>query len=51
MNEAQGWLQRSFERAHKNIQQRPQHLRPRRYRTDATTTVRETGRTSSQKKK
>jgi hypothetical protein len=32
MNKKQGWLERSFERAQENIKQRPEHLRPRRYR-------------------
>jgi hypothetical protein len=28
-----GWLERSLERARQNIQARPEHLKPERYRT------------------
>lgn len=32
MKERSGWLGRSLERAHENIQARPEHLKPARYR-------------------
>jgi hypothetical protein len=33
MEERSGWLERSLERARENIQTRPEHLKPERYRT------------------
>lgn len=32
---APGWLNRSLDRAHRNILQRPEHLKPARYRRGA----------------
>lgn len=33
MDERSGWLGRSLERARENIQARPEHLKPERYRS------------------
>lgn len=33
MEERSGWLERSLEQARVNIQARPEHLKPERYRT------------------
>jgi hypothetical protein len=38
MEERSGWLGRSLERARENIQARPEHLRPARYRNQKTDT-------------
>lgn len=35
MNIEEGWLERSLEQAHQNIQARPEHLKPARYRANA----------------
>jgi hypothetical protein len=32
MEPRSGWLERSLERAHKNIQERPERLKPEKYR-------------------
>ena len=32
MDERHGWLERSLERARENIEARPEHLKPNRYR-------------------
>ncbi len=32
MEERSGWLGRSLDRVHQNIQARPEHLKPERYR-------------------
>jgi len=34
MEERSGWLQRSLDQARANIEARPEHLKPARYRTD-----------------
>ncbi len=33
MEERSGWLERSFKQARANIEARPEHLKPERYRT------------------
>jgi hypothetical protein len=50
MTEKSGWLGRSLERARQNIEERPEYLKPERYRTKkagvavATSKKRSTGR-------
>lgn len=34
MNDQRGWLERSLQRARQNIEQRPEHLKPQRYRSE-----------------
>jgi hypothetical protein len=36
MHADEGWLERSLDQAHRNIQSRPDHLKPERYRTSGT---------------
>jgi hypothetical protein len=45
MEERSGWLARSLERARENIQARPEHLKPARYRS------KKSGKTSVSKSK
>jgi len=40
MDVQKGWLERSLEQAHRNIQARPDHLKPARYRDSKTTSDR-----------
>jgi len=52
MDVKSGWLERSLERARTNVQARPEHLKPQRYRavkTSTNTSHKKNGRTARAK--